>query len=186
MKKNFLLIVSLAFGGLVLGGCAADKGAYSGNIKDDAVPVESASSETISAESSSVTPDFNTPAKEVDDERSIDGSLLSQRLVYFEYDKSIVPNEALNIIDAHIDFLIRNPAKKLIIAGHTDERGSNEYNLALGQRRADAVRDIMLRGGVPNGQIESISFGESAPIDNAINESAWQKNRRAELRYADE
>ena len=90
------------------------------------------------------------------------------------------------ILEAHADFLVRSPNKSLALEGNTDDRGSNEYNLSLGQRRADAVRDVMLANGVSEAQIETLSFGEEAPVALGQTEAAWAENRRVEIRYHDE
>lgn len=185
MKRNFLAIVAMVLSGLLLAGCASNKAAYSGDIKDEAPEVVEVGSAGDDSSGASATPSFTEPPKPVDDERQAD-SLLKNRLIYFEYDKSVVRREFLSTIDAHADFLLRNSDKNLVLAGHADERGSNEYNLALGQRRADAVRDILLSAGVSAIQLESLSFGEELPRVEGQNEAAWQENRRVELRYTDE
>lgn len=184
MKPNFLTLSAIAFS-LVLAGCASSKGAYSGKIADDVEVVDNTSSSSASS-SGSVTPAFSEPPKAVDDERSAQ-SLLQQRDVYFDYDQSTIRSEYISMLDAHADFLLRNADKTVILGGHTDDRGSNEYNLGLGQRRANAVRDYLLSIGVAAGQLEAISFGEEYPaVANDGTEAAWQQNRRVNLRYLDE
>jgi peptidoglycan-associated lipoprotein len=105
------------------------------------------------------------------------------RVVYFEYDSYTIRPEFQPVLDAHARFLGTHPARKLTIAGHTDERGGREYNLALGQQRADAVRRALQLLGVRPTQIESISFGEEKPVAAGHEEAAWSGNRRAELAY---
>lgn len=184
MKKYKLTAFAAVTAALLLSGCASNKGAYSGDIQDDEVTTgevsASASTSTGSAASSS---QAAAPAK---DEREGGNSLLQQRVVYFDYDKSFVREGDLPILHAHGDFLARNSGLGVVLSGHTDERGSNEYNLALGQRRADAVRDVLLTFGVSSDQIESLSFGEEQPAAEGQNETAWQLNRRVDIRYTDE
>ena len=105
------------------------------------------------------------------------------RVVYFDYDSSTIRPEFRNVIDAHARYLASHQERKLTIAGHTDERGGREYNLALGQQRAEAVRSAMQLLGVRAAQVETISFGEEKPVEVAREESAWSRNRRAELSY---
>lgn len=180
MKKRFFILQAalLAAFALAAGGCAS-KASYSGDIKDE-TPPESATS--AAAAETSREPAF----ADADAALGASGGLLDRRRLYFEYDKSAVGADALPIIEAHSDYLNRNPSRRVILEGHADERGSNEYNLALGQRRADAVRDIMLANGVGAGQIETLSFGEESPIAFGQNEAAWAQNRRVQIRYYNE
>lgn len=111
------------------------------------------------------------------------GSLLSKRTVYFDFDKSNIKPEARAIIEAHAKYLAENPNKRVTVEGHCDERGTREYNLALGERRSKAVHQMMSLLGVSARQIEVVSYGEERPVDLGHNETAWAKNRRAELIY---
>jgi peptidoglycan-associated lipoprotein len=90
------------------------------------------------------------------------------------------------VVAAHAKYLGQNRTTRVRIEGNTDERGSREYNLALGQRRADAVREMMQVLGASPGQIETISFGEEKPRAQGSDERSWAENRRADIRYADE
>jgi peptidoglycan-associated lipoprotein len=187
MKTKMLTVLTSAALGVALSGCAASKGAYSGNIQDDAAASASDSAAVVAQEEAgSIQPDFLSPAKPLDDERGNPKSLLAKRLIHFDYDKSVVPPDAITLIEAHADFMTRNPNVNILVAGHADERGSTEYNLALGQRRSNAVRDIFVSFGIAAGRIEALSFGETDPINPASTEDAWRENRRAELRYSDE
>lgn len=100
---------------------------------------------------------------------------------YFEFDSSALTDAARIAVDAHIAALLGNDAS-VRLEGHTDERGTREYNLALGERRANAVRDYMVANGVPSYRIESISYGEENPAAYGSGESNWQQNRRVELK----
>ena len=107
----------------------------------------------------------------------------AQKIILFDYDSFVIKPEYQNAIDAHAKFLVANKAKRLAIEGHTDESGGREYNLALGQKRAEAVRRALGLLGVADAQVEAVSFGEEKPTDAASNEQAYAKNRRAELNY---
>ena len=109
--------------------------------------------------------------------------LLSEDRVYFAYDSSAVDEASRPIVEAHANYLVANPDIKISIEGHCDERGTREYNLALGERRAQSVESLMKAVGVPDKQIKVVSYGEEKPADSAHNESAWRKNRRVELVY---
>jgi peptidoglycan-associated lipoprotein len=110
-------------------------------------------------------------------------NILSKRSVFFDYDSNVVKEEFRPIVAAHARYLQQNGARRITIQGHTDERGSREYNLALGQRRADAVRQMMLVLGASAGQIETVSFGKEKPRALGSNEQAWAENRRADIVY---
>ncbi|MDD2721821.1 MAG: peptidoglycan-associated lipoprotein Pal [Gallionella sp.] len=110
-------------------------------------------------------------------------SPLSRRQVYFADDTSSVQEADLPLLQAHGRYLAAHPQQQVIIAGNCDERGSNEYNLALGQRRADAVKKLLLLGGARESQIQTVSYGEEKPLAMGHDESDWQQNRRADLKY---
>jgi peptidoglycan-associated lipoprotein len=105
------------------------------------------------------------------------------RIIYFDFDSNMIKPEYQPIVEGHARFLRANPGAHIFIEGHTDERGSREYNLALGQRRSEAVRNALKLLGVQDSQMEAVSFGKEKPVDPASNEEAWAKNRRAEIVY---
>jgi len=105
------------------------------------------------------------------------------KVIFFDYDSYSVKPEFQSAIDAHAQFLKANPRAKVSLEGHTDERGGREYNLALGQKRADAVRQSLSLLGVADSQVESVSFGKEKPAAQGADESAFAKNRRAEFFY---
>ena len=105
------------------------------------------------------------------------------RLVYFDFDSNVIKPEYQSIIDGHARFLRSNPSRHIFLEGHTDERGGREYNLALGQRRAEAVRSALKLLGVQDTQMEAVSFGKEKPADPGHDEGAWGKNRRVEIVY---
>jgi len=109
-------------------------------------------------------------------------TLLSKRVIYFDYDNADISSEYQSIISAHANYLARNPKTAIILEGHTDERGSREYNLALGERRAQAVRQMMQLNVAPN-QIDVVSYGEERAASMSHEESAWRLNRRVEIIY---
>jgi len=110
-------------------------------------------------------------------------SPLSGRLVYFEYDSDTIRPEFIPMLEAHSLYLSQNPNARVRLEGHTDERGTREYNLALGERRAQAVRRVMNLNGARDNQLEVISFGEEMPVAFAQTEDAWAQNRRVEIVY---
>jgi len=110
-------------------------------------------------------------------------SPLSIRTIYFDYDSTMINSEGQSALNAHAEYLSLNPDKQIIIEGHTDERGTREYNLSLGERRGRAVADFLSASGVPGQQMEVRSYGEENPVALDHNESAWQLNRRVELLY---
>jgi peptidoglycan-associated lipoprotein len=105
------------------------------------------------------------------------------RLVYFDYDSYVIKPEFQSLIESHARFLKANGSRKVVIEGHTDERGGREYNLALGQRRAEAVRRSLGLLGIGDNQVEAVSFGKEKPAAQGSDESAWAQNRRAEIAY---
>lgn len=110
-------------------------------------------------------------------------NVLSKRSIYFELDSNIVKEEFKPLVAAHARYLQQNRGQKVIVQGNADERGSREYNLALGQRRADAVKQMMVLLGAQSEQIETVSFGEEKPKATGHDEASWSENRRADLAY---
>jgi peptidoglycan-associated lipoprotein len=111
-------------------------------------------------------------------------SPLSQRVVYFEFDSSEVGTEDRAIISAHANYLANHADTSIILEGHADERGSREYNIALGERRAKGIQQLMLLQGVAQKQIQVISFGEERPVALGHEEESWSLNRRVEILYS--
>jgi peptidoglycan-associated lipoprotein len=109
--------------------------------------------------------------------------LLAQKVIYFDFDKSDIRPEFNNLIAAHARNLTAHPNLKLKLEGNTDERGTREYNIGLGERRAQAVRRAMMLQGVAESQLTTVSFGAERPAVEGDDESAWAKNRRVELVY---
>lgn len=155
------LIVIAAMTALWLAGCASDT--------SEMAPVEERGAETSGADGSSLA----VPRAD----------LLAQRRVYFAFDSSTIEGEAREIVEAHAANLIANPQLRVHLEGHGDERGTREYNLALGERRAQAVERIMRLLGVPSSSVTTTTYGEERPLAPEHNESAWRLNRRVEIIY---
>ncbi|KQT10717.1 peptidoglycan-associated lipoprotein Pal [Ramlibacter sp. Leaf400] len=167
---------------------AATLAGCSSGVKLNDVPVEDKSATAVApggpggstggATQSRVAPVDANPATS-----SIAGPTNVSRLVFFDYDSYVIKPEAQPIIEAHARFLRTNGQRRVALEGHTDERGGREYNLALGQRRAEAVRRALGLLGVGDGQLEAVSFGKEKPAANGSDESAWSQNRRVEISY---
>lgn len=110
-------------------------------------------------------------------------SPLSQQIIYFDFDASTIKDEYRDLITWHGRYLASNPDMKVRLEGHTDERGSREYNVALGDRRGQSVSRMLMFQGATKGQVEVVSFGEEKPVAFEHNESAWSQNRRVQLVY---
>lgn len=109
--------------------------------------------------------------------------ILAKRSIFFDYDSFIVKDEFQPVVEAHAKYLASHKNRKIVIQGNTDERGGREYNLALGQKRAEAVRRSLGLLGVSENQMEAVSFGEEKPKAMGSNEAAWAENRRADIVY---
>jgi peptidoglycan-associated lipoprotein len=109
--------------------------------------------------------------------------LAAQRVIYFDFDSSDIRNEYVDVIAAHGRFLASNATVRVRLEGHTDERGSREYNIGLGERRAQTVKRALLLQGVQESQISTVSYGEERPAAAGSDEAAWSKNRRVEIIY---
>jgi peptidoglycan-associated lipoprotein len=113
-------------------------------------------------------------------------SILAKRSIYFDYDQYVIKDEYKSLVEAHAKYLQANRNLRIIIQGNTDERGTREYNIALGQRRADAAKKLMIVLGAADSQIETVSFGKEKPRKEGHDESAWTENRRDDIVYAGE
>ena len=109
--------------------------------------------------------------------------LLAKRVIYFDFDNSEIKGEGTDIVAAHAKYLASNPSARVRLEGNTDERGSREYNIGLGERRAQAVRRALLLQGASDGQLSTVSYGEERPATPGNDETAWAKNRRVEVVY---
>ena len=110
-------------------------------------------------------------------------SILAKRSAFFDFDKSAVKEADKPMVQAHGQYLAEHADRKVVVEGNTDERGSSEYNLALGNRRAESVKKMLVLSGAKAGQISTSSFGEEKPRASGHNEAAWSQNRRADIVY---
>ena len=178
MSLRLLLVLSLT--GLLFG-CS------SGQVKDTPVEVEDLTSSASSsageyAESSAQafgTEGGSTSTFTLDDPQSP----LSVRIIYFEYNSDEIRSEYRSTIEAHATYLSQNPNTTITLEGHADERGSREYNLALGESRALSIKQQLLILGASSSQIRLVSYGEERPAVDGHDEAAWQQNRRVEILY---
>lgn len=115
--------------------------------------------------------------------RAAEQRLLTQTVIYFDFDRSDIRPEYAEVIAAHARKLAASPNLKVRLEGHTDERGSREYNIGLGERRAQSIRRAMLLQSVGDGQLTTVSYGEERPAVDGHDEGAWAKNRRVEIVY---
>lgn len=123
------------------------------------------------------------PGAEVDARTEAERKLLAQRVIYFDFDNAEVRPEFRDVVAAHARYLSRNSSAKVRLEGHADERGSREYNIGLGERRAQSVRRALMLQGSGDGQLVTVSYGEERPAAVGSDEASWAKNRRVELIY---
>lgn len=162
---------------------SVSNGASSSGLSD-LNPSTSSSSQQVQQPKSSVEPVNSLGNDKASNQDNLSaGPANVEKIVYFDYDSFIIKPEFQSTIEAHAQFLKSNTRAKISLEGHTDERGGREYNLALGQKRADAVRQSLTLLGVATSQIETVSFGEEKPAMQGADESAFAKNRRAEFFY---
>ena len=117
------------------------------------------------------------------DEQAKQAAIQAGTIIYFDYDRAEIKPEFVPIVTAHAKYLNTNSANKIRLEGHSDERGSREYNIGLGERRAQAVRRALMLQGVTEAQITTVSYGEERPAVQGSDETAYAKNRRVELVY---
>lgn len=169
MKKLTISILLVS----MLAACASDKPAEV--VAEPVAPVEAPVAPV--AEVAKDTAPVATDA--LDDVNSI----LAKRSAFFDFDKSAVKEADKPMVQAHGQYLAGNPDRKVVVEGNADERGSSEYNLALGNRRADSVKKMLIVSGAKAGQVSTVSFGEEKPRATGHNEAAWSQNRRADIAY---
>lgn len=174
--RTFTTVALVLSSALVLTACGS-------SVKlDDKAKVEERSATPTSsptADSRSVEPITTAPTDPLNDPKGI----LVKRSVYFDFDSYIVKDDFKPMVEAHAKYLSSNKGRKIVIQGNTDERGGREYNLALGQKRAEAVRKSLSLLGVPDSQMEAVSFGKEKPKATGSDEASWAENRRADIVY---
>ena len=149
----------------------------------DAAAKEAAAREAAAKEAAAREAAAAAAAAAAKDPLNDPANILSKRSVYFDFDSFSIKDEFKSVVEAHGKFLAGNPERKVIIQGNTDERGGSEYNLALGQKRAEAVRRALSLAGARDSQMEAVSFGKEKPKATGNNEEAWAQNRRADIVY---
>ena len=177
MRKGLNSVLLLIFSVAFLAGCEGT----TGTTKDDS-SVTSSGSGSSSSDSATISAAGSGSAwagHPLDDPNS----LLTKRTVYFEFDESVILEQDRPILEAHAQYLSQNPSAAITLEGHTDERGTREYNLALGERRSIAVRQYMSLLGGSGQQLRTLSYGEERPAATGHNEEAWALNRRVEIIY---
>jgi len=176
MKKSYLKLLLTLFVLLLLAGCSstpeegedAGAGAEVGSLEGDGGAFATGASGPGTWNGMSID-DPNSP--------------LSNRTIYFEYDSSNVKAEYIDVLSAHGQYLAANPSVTMVLEGHCDERGTREYNLALGEQRAQRVKQLIMAEGASSMQVREISYGEEKPADFGQGEYAWSRNRRVEVIY---
>jgi peptidoglycan-associated lipoprotein len=171
MKKMQVVLLSSMLAA-VLAGCGS-----SPTAEQSGAPVES----RVATVNASSVNGINLPRELTDP-----GSVLSKRSIYFDLDSYTIKSEQRDLVAAHAKFMVKNPQFKVLLQGNTDERGSSEYNLSLGQKRSDALKKALVLLGVSESQIETVSLGKEKPRNEGHDESAWAENRRADILYAGE
>lgn len=174
------LTLGLVLVGL-LAGCATDQAA-----QQKPVAVEDRTAQPAQTQSSTDARPLTPPTAGSVSPLKDPNNILSKRSVFFEYDSFDVKPEYKAMIEAHGQYLNANPKAKVFLQGNCDERGTPEYNLALGQKRSEAVRKMLSLLGVKEEQMESVSFGEEKPRATCPEESCWSQNRRADIVYQGE
>ena len=172
MKYQLNRLLALALVAL-LAGCSS-----TGDKSGDAAAVEDRSTEGVETSGAAGAGSFAGAA--LDDPNSP----LARRVIYFEYDSSEIMAEDQDMVAAHATYLANNPNQTITLEGHGDERGSREYNIGLGDRRAQSVRRVFELQGVSSQQINIVSYGEEKPAAEGHSEAAWRLNRRVEIVYA--
>jgi peptidoglycan-associated lipoprotein len=166
---------------IILALCAATLAACSSTPTTPA-KIEDAKPATTGGDPGPSTGNISTVQASNPDEELMKG-VLANRSIYFDLDSFVVKEEFRPVVEAHAAFMKRNPGRKVTLEGNTDERGSREYNLALGQKRSEAVKSMLKVLGVPESQLEAVSFGEERPQMTGHDEASWAKNRRADIVY---
>lgn len=173
MRYFVILSVIVTLAGCTLGPLKKRGGQKQDTTEDNKYSTSDDSTEKFPAGDSLEVSSLNDP-----------NSPLSQRVLYFELDSSQIKDEDRDIIAVHAEFLAAHSEITIVLEGHADERGSREYNIALGEKRAKAVKQIMTLQGVEDEQIQVISFGEERPVALGHDASAWNLNRRVEILYS--
>lgn len=179
MYRRILVLMLLA-GSLALAACASHP------PKPSAGAQQQGSESGAGAESQGAQGGANANGGPFGNQNSIPGpqqGLLGQRTIYFSFDSSVIQGSGTEVVAAHAKYLADHPNARVRLEGNTDERGSPEYNIGLGMRRAQSVREAMLLQGASADQITVVSYGAERPVDPAHDRAAWAKNRRVDIVY---
>ena len=181
MKLVKLLVLPVLATTLVMTGCASRKPAAEIQAGQNPNSAGTVSTEGLSEDAALNAQNLaGASAKGV---TAANKAFLAKRVVHFDYDSSDLSNDDYQTLQAHAQFLVANANSKVALTGHTDERGTREYNMALGERRAKAVESFLITNGVAATQLEAVSYGKEMPINAGHDENAWKENRRVELNY---
>ena len=177
MINRILFIIFLSF---VLGACGTTtETSDSSNVEDRSTSGSNTGSSSSSTRSFGAGNNSTSSLNALDDPTSP----LSVRVIYFEYDSSEVLPAYREVLEAHSSYLVQNPNITMSLEGHADERGSREYNLALGERRSQSTKRLMMLLGPASSQIRTTSYGEERPVADGHDEESWSQNRRVEIIY---
>lgn len=187
MKTENILVAAIIIFILLLGGCATSggPGATPGGQGPGAGQQQGGVGGVGPDGSASTTPLGQDSALQLDPLQDPD-SPLAVRVIYFDFDSFNITPESQEIVNAHGQYLANHPEQKVRLEGHTDERGSREYNLGLGEKRAQSVGQMVKLQGVAPAQLELISYGEEMPTAFGHDEESWRQNRRVEFIYIDQ
>ena len=179
MRKGLSSVLLLIFSVAFLAACEGT----TGTTKDDSSVTSSGSSSSSSDSATTSAAGSGSGSAWAGHPLDDPDSLLTKRTVYFEFDDSLILEQDRPILEAHAQYLSQNPSAAITLEGHTDERGTREYNLALGERRSIAVRQYMSLLGGSGQQLRTLSYGEERAAATGHNEEAWALNRRVEIIY---
>jgi peptidoglycan-associated lipoprotein len=168
------IVIVLVAAALTLGGCASKR--------PKPTPEESGAANQQGAQGAGAGGNYSRAGPDEEASGPLVG-LLAERIIYFDFDSSEIKGAGTDVVAAHAKYLAANPATRVRLEGHTDERGSREYNIGLGERRAQSVRRALLLQGASDVQISTVSYGEERPAVAGHDEAAWAKNRRVEIVY---
>ncbi len=181
MKAVKLFVLPVLAAAIVMTGCANRKPAAAVDATQNPSSATTVSTEGLSEDAALNAQNLaGASSKGV---TAANKAFLAKRVVHFDYDSSELSNEDLQTLQAHAQFLVANANSRVALTGHTDERGTREYNMALGERRAKAVESFLITSGVSANQLEAVSYGKEMPINAGHDENAWKENRRVEINY---
>ena len=176
MKKFFLILGVV----VLLAGCAS-------SVKLDDVPVEDKVGTAVQQPAGDVSGSSvgkgGVTGVDIGQKSPTADSPAGPRIIYFDYDSFVVKPEFQAVIESNARYIRADKSRRVAVEGHTDDRGGREYNLALGQKRAESVRNALVLLGIADAQIEAVSYGKEKPLVSGVDEAAMAKNRRAEIHY---